>query len=96
MIRLLGPALAGLVVLVLWVYALLDVTRTDAALVRNLPKAVWVLLVLAVPLVGSLGWLIAGRPLYAGWSPGGPVRPRPTRRFIPPEDRPDWGAGPGA
>lgn len=69
MIRLLGPG--GLIVLALWVYAALDVIATDDILVRNLPKSVWILLVLFVPPLGPIAWLILGRPQYVGWAPGG-------------------------
>ena len=29
---------------------------------RNLPKTFWVFLIIVVPLVGSIAWLVAGRP----------------------------------
>ncbi|MGN6243032.1 MAG: PLDc N-terminal domain-containing protein [Motilibacteraceae bacterium] len=48
--------------LVLFVFALVDCIQTDESLVRNLPKAAWVLLIVLVPLVGSIAWLAAGRP----------------------------------
>jgi hypothetical protein len=88
MIRLVGPSLGFIVVLAIWIYALLDLIQTDDTLVRNLPKLAWLLLVIFVPLVGSIAWIIAGRPLYAGWVPGG-SHSRPAARLAP-EDRPDW------
>lgn len=48
--------------LVLFVFALVDCIQTDEGAVRNLPKAVWILLIVLVPLVGSIAWLAAGRP----------------------------------
>ncbi|HEU4676141.1 MAG TPA: PLD nuclease N-terminal domain-containing protein [Motilibacteraceae bacterium] len=48
--------------LVLFVFALVDCIQTDESLVRNLPKAAWILLIVLVPLVGSIAWLAAGRP----------------------------------
>ena len=54
--------LLSLVVLGLWIFCLIDVITTDESVCRNLPKTMWVLLVLFLPAVGSLAWLIAGRP----------------------------------
>ena len=58
--------LMGLVTFALWVYCLVDVIGTPTALVRNLPKVGWIVLVLLFPLVGSIAWLVAGRPSSAG------------------------------
>jgi hypothetical protein len=70
-------------------------------MVRNLPKGVWVLLVIVLFDIGAIAWLILGRPLNTGWVPGQPDhRPRPkqdrrpvqgaTRRPIGPEDSPEF------
>lgn len=48
--------------LVLFVFALVDCIQTDESQVRNLPKTAWILLIVLVPLVGSIAWLAAGRP----------------------------------
>lgn len=62
-------ALPLLLVGVLMIYCLIDLISTDEHAVRNLPKLVWLLLVLFFPLVGSIAWLAAGRPQRAqpGW-----------------------------
>jgi hypothetical protein len=52
----------GLVVLGLWVFCLIDVISTDESLCRNLSKPLWLLLVVLLPAVGSMAWLVAGRP----------------------------------
>ena len=52
----------GLVVLGLWIFCLLDVISTDEYACRNLSKVWWVILVLFFPLIGSIAWLVAGRP----------------------------------
>lgn len=52
----------GLALLGLWVFCILDVVTTDAALVRNLPKLLWLLIVLLLPDIGSIVWLVAGHP----------------------------------
>lgn len=54
--------LLGVVTLGLWIFCLVDVITTDESSCRNLPKGLWLLLVLVVPLVGSIIWLVAGRP----------------------------------
>ena len=54
--------LVGLVVLTLWIFCLIDVISTDESLCRNLPKTVWLVLVVLLPAVGSIAWLVAGRP----------------------------------
>ena len=54
--------LVGLVVLALWIFCLIDVISTDESLCRNLPKTLWLVLVVLLPAVGSIAWLVAGRP----------------------------------
>ncbi|MGY6501257.1 MAG: PLD nuclease N-terminal domain-containing protein [Acidimicrobiales bacterium] len=91
MIRLLVPSLAGLISLALWLYAIFDVIQTDESLTRNLPKTFWLVLVILFPPIGPIAWLVVGRPLYAGFAPGG-TQYRPPQRFVAPEDRPDFGS----
>lgn len=90
MLRVFGPGIFGVVLFCLWIYAILDAIATDESLTRNLPKTVWILLVIFVPTIGSLAWIGLGRPLNAGWAPGDTeVRTRrpPSRG---PEDSGDW------
>jgi hypothetical protein len=54
--------LISVVTFALWVFCLVGVIGTPADRVRNLPKLAWVLLVALFPLVGSIAWLVAGRP----------------------------------
>ncbi|MFC5729223.1 MULTISPECIES: PLD nuclease N-terminal domain-containing protein [Nocardioides] len=54
--------LPGLLVLLLWLYCLVDVISARADGIRHLGKNIWLLIVLFFPFVGSLAWLIAGRP----------------------------------
>ncbi len=58
----------GLIVLGLWIFCLLDVISTDESVCRNLGKTMWVILVLFFPLIGSIAWLVAGRPQTAATS----------------------------
>lgn len=55
----------GLVVLALDIYCLIDIITSREDEVRNLPKIAWLLLVLFFPMVGSIAWLAAGRPVNA-------------------------------
>ena len=54
--------LAMVVTFALWAYCLVGVISCPPNRVRNLPKLVWVLLVVLFPFVGSIAWLVAGRP----------------------------------
>lgn len=81
--------LAGILLLILWVYCILDVIATDEMLARNMPKMIWLLIVIFVPTVGSVAWLALGRPERAGLRPG-ETTARPVRRAIGPEDSPEF------
>lgn len=70
-----ADGLGGLIFLGLWLFCLIDVITTDESRMRNLPKPVWVLIVLLIPFVGSLVWLVAGRV----WD--GTPRQKPNTRF---------------
>jgi hypothetical protein len=58
---LLFDGVAGLLLLGLWIFCLIDVITTPEGECRNLPKIVWLLIVLFLFDVGSIVWLIAGR-----------------------------------
>ena len=86
----------GVVFLVLfafWIWAILDVIATDSGLCRNLPKGVWLILVLLLPDIGSLAWLLLGRPEKGSWKPGSTDYSAP-RRPIAYEDLPRYSATP--
>ena len=67
----------------LTVYALIDCARTEPHQVRALPKPIWVLVVLLLPVLGPLAWLVAGR---------GARGPGPARGAGPlaPDDDPEF------
>jgi Phospholipase_D-nuclease N-terminal len=54
--------LGGLVVLGVWIFCFIDVLLTPDQACRSLPKLGWIFLVLLIPLLGSVAWLVAGRP----------------------------------
>jgi hypothetical protein len=75
---------AGLAVLALWLFCVLDAITADEASVRNLPKLTWVFIVIFLVDIGAIAWLIAGRPQAARRS-----LPYKGNTGIPPEyDRP--------
>ena len=94
-----GRALPFLVLLVLQVYTLVDLVRSNDADVRSLPKPVW-FLVWLIPVLGPVAWLVFGRP-SVGPSTGGPNGsggggggitggPRPSRGPVAPDDDPEF------
>ncbi|MEV6880102.1 PLDc N-terminal domain-containing protein [Amycolatopsis sp. NPDC051128] len=78
-------SLLGIVMLGLWIFCLVDVITTDESSCRNLPKGRWLLVVLVVPLVGSIVWLVAGRPQQVTRARGPYERSTPA---FPEYDRP--------
>jgi hypothetical protein len=51
-----------LLLLALDVFCVIDLITTREDEVRNLPKIAWLLLILLFPPIGSIAWLVAGRP----------------------------------
>ena len=86
-----GDGILGLALLGLWIFCILDVISTDEVLCRSLPKMIWLLLVIFLPDVGSIAWLLIGRPVGAGFWLGSQVGVhRPQKRAIGPEDSPEF------
>jgi len=90
------PVLFGLALLALWIWAVLDVIATDRVLIRNVPKVVWLVLVIFLPTVGAMAWLALGRPINAGFTPGATYSRAPgvDRKSAPRglEDSETWSA----
>jgi len=57
-----------LLMVAFWIYCVFDAITADESRVRNLPKLVWVLIVLIFFDVGAIAWFVAGRPRSA-WQP---------------------------
>ena len=74
----------GLFLLALWLFCIIDVIVTDEWRVRNLPKGLWILIVLILPDIGSIAWLVAGHP----WDARTKQPPTQVRRDFPEYDRP--------
>lgn len=67
---------------VVWVYTLVDCIRTDESRVRGLPKIVWVFVVIALPLIGSVLWFLIGKERRTR------IGPNPVRQQRAPDDDP--------
>ena len=95
----------ALIAFAVWVFCIIDVITTPEGGCRNLPKLLWLLIVVILPDVGSIAWLVAGR----NWNTGtgnssdkgnagaAPVRTRPGRagpsRPANPDDDEEFLAG---
>ncbi len=74
----------GILVLLVWIVALIDLITADEHRVRHLPKLVWLLIVILLPLVGSIIWFTVGRPERTRSA----AAPRPTG--MPEYERPEY------
>jgi hypothetical protein len=83
----------------LTVLALISCLSAEDGEVRALPRPLWVIVILLVPLIGSIAYYMAGRPLNpAGTSlwRSGIAAPESTRpRELAPDDDPEFLAGLG-
>jgi len=84
-----GKALLVVIAIALFVYAVFDLIATPSSRVRYLPKTVWFVVLLFVP-IGPLVWLYVRRTHTATPPPstGGGWTPPPGPRG--PDDDPDY------
>jgi hypothetical protein len=73
--------------LVFAVLALISCLSAEEGEVRGLPRLLWVLVILLFPLLGSIAYFFAGRPVSRAAKAG---RVRPARRVIAPDDDPEF------
>ncbi|MEI2278491.1 PLD nuclease N-terminal domain-containing protein [Paenarthrobacter ilicis] len=79
------PRVIGVVVvLVIFVYALVDVIRTDGRLTRGISKPAWIIVMIILPLLGAILWFIFGRPYNKPQT--APARRQP----VAPDDDPEF------
>lgn len=77
-------------------YAFIDVVLSRGDDVRSLPKALWAVVVVIVPVLGAGAWFVWGRPRPAGTgSPAGgrgrgPVAPDDDPAFLRQIDEVTW------
>jgi len=91
MLRVVGILLA----LAVYIYFIIDVIRTPRTQVRNLPKVLWLLVVVIIPIIGGLLWFFLGRvkPESGGFfRKRGPVAPDDDPRFLRKLDDDVWSA----
>ena len=80
-----------LALLAAYISFVFDVIGAPAMAVRSLPKMVWLLVVVVVPILGGLLWLVFGRPRLAGGRWGRqPVAPDDDPRFLRELDEQAW------
>jgi hypothetical protein len=89
-------ALLFVVQVILAVVALIGCLAAEADDIRALPRMAWVMIILFFPLIGSIAWFLAGRPVVSGGAtagrppPGAAFRPRKRPRPAAPDDDPDF------
>ncbi len=71
-----------LLIIALMIGALIDIITRDSSLVRFLPKMAWIILVILLPLIGSILWFAIGRE-YGDSGISMPRMPRPNRQSHP-------------
>jgi hypothetical protein len=76
----------GVVVVILTVYTLVDCALFDRNRIRGVPRWVWILMIIFLPVLGAVLWLLIGRGRRSNsGSTGGRVT-----RSIAPDDDPDF------
>lgn len=71
-------------VLVVFVYGLIDVIRTDPRQTKGISKPAWIVVQIVLPVIGALLWFLIGRPRDAA-----PARATYSHT-IAPDDDPDF------
>lgn len=86
-------ALMFILPLALMIYAFIDCLNTSEEDTKHLPKIAWVFIILLFWVVGSIGWLFAGKVRHSAaggaglssWQPGGR-----RQQWVAPDDNPDF------
>jgi hypothetical protein len=89
-----------LIAVVAWLYAIFDALTAPADRIRNLPKAIWLIIILLLVDLGAIAWFIWGRPRASvkartprspfGWQGHGDAASGAPRRSIAPDDDPEF------
>ena len=77
-----GRYLPIVMVALLMIYCVVEVAQSSPYAVRAMPRWLWAVAIICLPLVGAVCWLIFGRPRKGTPTPGGPPRS--------PDDDPDF------
>jgi membrane protein DedA with SNARE-associated domain len=79
------PRILPILILIgITIFTLVTVVQSGKDEVRHLPKWLWLVLVLIVPVLGCAAWYIFGRPLTEGEEGHHPARP------VAPDDDPEF------
>ncbi len=76
-----------LLIIALTIYAFIDCLNTPEEEVKNLPKVVWVLIILLFSIVGPVVWLFAGKRRSAAGAGGRAAR---RTQWVAPDDNPEF------
>ncbi|MBT2486881.1 MULTISPECIES: PLDc N-terminal domain-containing protein [unclassified Microbacterium] len=79
------PFLFSLLVVALMIGALIDIITRDDSQVKHLPKMVWIIIVILLPLIGGILWFALGRE-YGGAGIRIPRMRRAERSAVAPID----------
>jgi hypothetical protein len=71
-------------VLVVFVYGLVDVIRTDPRQTKGISKPAWIVVQIVLPVIGAVLWFLIGRPRGTGPTPANYSHP------VAPDDDPDF------
>jgi hypothetical protein len=74
----------GILAVAFYIYCIIDVLRTRSGETRSLPRWLWLILVIVLPLLGGILWLLLGRV----WR--GPGSGRRRRGPVAPDDDPTF------
>ncbi|MEO6944693.1 MAG: PLDc N-terminal domain-containing protein [Lacisediminihabitans sp.] len=69
----------GLAAVIFSIYAVIDCAMTDHRRARGIPKPLWVVVILVIPVIGAVLWFIVGKDRNAG---------NAQRRSMAPDDDP--------
>ncbi len=82
-----------LVAIAFYIYSIIDVLRSPKTQSRTLPKYVWLVIVIVLPILGGAMWLLLGRVWPAGGFTGrrsGPGAPDDDPKFLRKLDDDVW------
>ncbi len=82
-----------LVAIAFYIYSIIDVLRSPKTQSRTLPKYVWLVIVIVLPILGGAIWLLLGRVWPAGGFTGrksGPGAPDDDPKFLRKLDDDVW------
>ncbi|MFH5878600.1 PLD nuclease N-terminal domain-containing protein [Arthrobacter sp. NA-172] len=75
---------AVVLILLVFVYGLVDVIRTDRRATRGISKTAWLVVMILLPILGAVLWFLIGRPYNIR------AVPQPASHPTAPDDDPDF------